>query len=145
MLVRPVMVAVVAGGLPVTSTGAGAFVPVVVTVYFVITLPPFEGAVQLTTAEALPAVAVTLVGAPGAMAGVTALEGALATLVPIAFVAVTVKVYDVPLVRPVTVPVVAVAPVTTTGLSPPAGLAVIVYCVIALPPLLAGSTQVTVA
>jgi hypothetical protein len=34
----------------------------------VIALPPLGGAVQLTTAEALPAVADTAVGAPGAVA-----------------------------------------------------------------------------
>ena len=60
-------------------------------------LPPLEaGAVQLTVAWALPAVAVAPVGAPGAVAagaaGVTPLEGAEAGLVPAAFVAVTVKV-----------------------------------------------------
>src|ERR1035437_9438998 len=32
-------------------------------------LPPLEGAVQLTVAEALPAVAVTPVGAPGTVGG----------------------------------------------------------------------------
>ena len=38
-------------------------------------LPPFEaGAVHDTEAEALPAVAVTPVGAPGTVAGVTLLE-----------------------------------------------------------------------
>ena len=40
-----------------------------VTVYDVIGLPPSAGAVQVTTADAFPAVAVTLVGAPGAVAG----------------------------------------------------------------------------
>jgi hypothetical protein len=34
----------------------------------VITLPPVPGTVQLTTADALPAVADTPVGAPGAVA-----------------------------------------------------------------------------
>ena len=34
-----------------------------------IALPPFDGAVQLTVAEAFPAVAVTPVGAAGAVAG----------------------------------------------------------------------------
>ena len=56
-------------------------------------LPPLlAGAVHETTAEALPAVAATPVGAPGAVAGVTAVEGVDATPVPIAFVAFTVKV-----------------------------------------------------
>lgn len=50
-----------------------------------------------------PAVAVPMVGAPGTVAGVTALLALDAVLVPFAFVAVTVKVYAVPLVSPVTV------------------------------------------
>ena len=56
-------------------------------------LPPFEaGAVHDTEAEALPAVAVTLVGAPGTVAGVTLLEADDAVLVPMTLVAVTVNV-----------------------------------------------------
>ncbi len=58
-------------------------------------LPPLvAGAVQLTVAWALPATALTLVGGPGAVGalGVTELEGAEGLLVPIALVAVTVKV-----------------------------------------------------
>ena len=43
-----------------------------------------------------------MLGAPGAPTGVTLFEAAEAGPVPIAFVAVTVKVYAVPLVRPVT-------------------------------------------
>ena len=55
--------------------------------------PPFEvGAVQVTVAWPLPAVAVTLVGAPGGAAGVTVLEAAEAGPVPAELVAVTVKV-----------------------------------------------------
>jgi hypothetical protein len=57
------------------------------------TLPPFEGAVHDTVADALPAVAFTRVGAAGAPAwGVTAVDGAEAVPVPMALVAVTVKV-----------------------------------------------------
>jgi hypothetical protein len=77
----------------------------------------------------LPAVAVTAVGAPGTVAGVTLLEASDAALVPTAFVAVTVNVYAVPLVRPVTVAVVGttVLPsgavtVTVTGATRPAAL-----------------------
>ena len=56
-------------------------------------LPPFEaGGVKLTVACALPAVAVTFVGAPGTVAGVTWLEGPDGAPVPMAFVAVTVNV-----------------------------------------------------
>jgi hypothetical protein len=43
-------------------------------------------------AFAVPAVAVPIVGAPGIVEGVTELEAELATLVPMAFLAVTVKV-----------------------------------------------------
>ena len=75
--------------------------------------PPFDtGAVQETPACVSPAVAVTLVGAPGAVAGatgVTAFDAADGTDVPTAFVAVTVNVYDVPFVRPGTVTDVAPA------------------------------------
>ena len=57
-------------------------------------LPPLPGAVQDTVAEPLPAVAVTPVGAPGAVgaAGVTAFDAAEAGPVPTALVAVTVNV-----------------------------------------------------
>ena len=57
--------------------------------------PLADGAVHETVALALPAVAVTLVGAPGTVAGmtgVTELEAAEAAPVPTALVAVTVKV-----------------------------------------------------
>ena len=69
-------------------------------------LPPsLAGAVQLTVAAPSPATAVTFVGTPGAVAGaagVTAFEGDDAGPGPTAFVAVTVNVYAVPFVRPVT-------------------------------------------
>ena len=69
---------------------------------------------------AFPAVAVPIVGAPGTVEGtegVTEFEAELATLLPIAFVAVTVKVYAVPLVRPVMVIGLAVpVPVIPPGL-----------------------------
>ena len=67
-------------------------------------------------ASPFPATALTEVGAPGTVAGVTELEAEEATPVPTAFVAVTVKVYAVPFVKPVTVigelPPVAVCPPT---------------------------------
>ena len=67
-----------------------------VTVYHVIAEPPLlTGAVNVTAAWAFPAVAVPIVGAPGTVfgtAGVTEFEAELATLFPIAFVAITVKV-----------------------------------------------------
>jgi hypothetical protein len=83
----------------------------------VIALPPLlAGAVQLTVADALPPVAVMAVGAPGTVAGVTLLDGLEAGLVPIALVAVTVNVYAVPLLRPLTV--ADVAPVVLALIPP---------------------------
>ena len=66
--------------------------------------PLLIGAVQDMVTWAFPAVAVTPVGAPGTVLldGVTDEEGEDATLVPAALVAVTVKVYAVPLVSPAT-------------------------------------------
>ncbi len=102
-----------------------------------IALPPLlAGATKATLTCAFPRVATTAVGALGTVAGVTLADGAEATLLPIALVAITVQVTAVPLVRPVTVmcdalpdwdcaPQVAVSPV------------------IALPPLLAGATKAT--
>ena len=51
----------------------------------------------------MPLVAVPIVGASGTVAGVTEFDEAEAVLVPTAFVAVTVNVYVVPFVKPVTV------------------------------------------
>ena len=59
------------------------------------------GAVHETVAWELPAVAVAAVGAPGSVYGVTAFDAEEAVPVPAALVAVTVKVYEVPGVRPV--------------------------------------------
>ena len=76
----PVVVAVAPPGLAVT-------------VYPVIAEPPLlAGAVHDTAACPLPATAVTAVGEPGIVVGVTAVLGAEAGEVPAAFVAVTVKV-----------------------------------------------------
>ena len=83
-----------------------------------IVLPPFDGAVQLTVADAFPAPAVTPVGVPGAVAaaGVTEFEDAEEGPVPMALVAVTLNVYVVPFVSPLTVAVVAGGlPVTVVG------------------------------
>ena len=120
-----------------------------VTVYEVIALPPLEaGGVHDTVAEASPAVAVTADGAPGTVAGVTLLEASEAGPVPMAFVAVTVKVYAVPFVKPLTVTVVGTTVLPSgavTVAEPPAGLEVTVYEVIALPPFEAGGVHDTVA
>jgi hypothetical protein len=71
--------------------------------------PPLEDeAVHDTTDWVLALeVAVTPVGAPGRVAGVAGAEGVEAALVPTMLAAVTVNVYEVPLVSPVTVHVVA--------------------------------------
>ena len=70
--------------------------------------PPFEaGAVNATEARPLPGVAVPIVGAPGTVAGI-ADTGLLEVPCPTAFTAATVKSYDVPFVKPVTVAVVEV-------------------------------------
>jgi hypothetical protein len=56
-------------------------------------LPPLNaGAVKATDAEALPAVAVPIVGALGTVLGVTLFEAAEAAPLPATFRAVTVKV-----------------------------------------------------
>jgi hypothetical protein len=62
--------------------------------------------VYATVAVVFPvAVAVPIVGAPGTVAVVTLLEAALGALVPAEFVAVTVNVYAVLAVKPLTVTV----------------------------------------
>ncbi len=73
--------------------------------------------------------------------GVTALDAEEGSLVPTALMAVTVKVYVVPLVKPVTV-AFKVEP-STDAVSPP-GADVAVYWVMALPPSEAGAVQLTV-
>jgi hypothetical protein len=76
--------------------------------------------VKVTLACALPPVAVTDVGAPGTVAGVTLFEAVEGALEPTAFVATTVNVYAVPLERPVTKWLVDVVPALLS--TPPAGL-----------------------
>ncbi|MNU98234.1 hypothetical protein D3C71_883390 [compost metagenome] len=73
-------------------------------------------------------------------AGITLLDAADASPVPAALLAVMVKVYATPLVKPVTV-TGEPAPVAVT----PPGLAVTVYTVMALPPVKDGDANVTVA
>jgi hypothetical protein len=56
-------------------------------------LPPLKaGALQLMMADAFAAVAVTFVGASGVVAGVTEVDATEVSPVPMALVAVTVKV-----------------------------------------------------
>jgi len=70
----------------------------------VIPLPPSKGAVHETSIQ--PGVALATAfgadGASGTVAGVTGLDGADGALLPTAFVAMTVNVYEVPFVRPFT-------------------------------------------
>jgi hypothetical protein len=107
-------------------------------------LPPFDaGAEKVTIAWAFPADAATPVGAPGIVPGVTAVEAADGFPVPHEFVAVTLKVYAVPLARPVTVWLVAVDPAFVSV--PPGGLDITVYPVMVLPPLETGGVKLTVA
>ena len=54
--------------------------------------PLLAGAVQLTVAEALPATAGPIVGAPGTVRGVTEVDAAETLPTPMLFVAVTVNV-----------------------------------------------------
>jgi hypothetical protein len=65
--------------------------------------PPVEDAVNVIVASPFPPLATILVGALGVVAGVTELLVPDGVLVPMAFVAITVKVYVVPFVSPVTV------------------------------------------
>jgi hypothetical protein len=65
------------------------------------------GALQETVAEPFPGVPVTEVGVPGTPRGVTDPDGAEAVPAPIPLLAVTVKVYAVPFVSPVTVVLVS--------------------------------------
>jgi hypothetical protein len=92
----------------------------------VIVAPPLlAGAVKLTTTCALPLTPLTTVGTPGIVTGITEEEALEALLVPALLVAVTVKVYAVPLVRPVTV-IGELLPVAVTAEPPPTGVAVTV-------------------
>src|SRR6478736_5022407 len=91
---------------PVTVATAPPGLAVIV--YDVMGEPLTTGTFHDTWADLSPRTATTPVGAVGMPAGVTAADGAEGCEVPIALVALTVKVYEMPLIRPVTVPVVAV-------------------------------------
>ena len=74
-----------------------------VAVYPVTAAPPeVEGAVQATVIDVSPAVIELMVGAPGTVAGTAAADAVDDGPVPALLVAVTAKVYESPLVRPVT-------------------------------------------
>ena len=79
----------------------------------------------------------------GTIAAVTDADGLDASEVPAAFVAVTVNVYEVPAVSPVTV--IWPEPARDRVAVPPAGLEVAVYVVIGEPPSVEGAVNVTVA
>jgi hypothetical protein len=143
-LARPVIVAVLTPFvLAVTPPGDA------VTVYPVMAEPPLlTGAVHDTTAWAFPGVAVTAIGAPGTVVGVTAALGIEASELPAALAAVTVNVYAVPLTRPVTVRLLASA---AAGRSRPTWALVAalttrtLYPVIAEPPSATGAVHDTTA
>jgi hypothetical protein len=117
-----------------------------VAVYLVIVAPPFDvGAVNATSTLFVAVfVAAPITGAPGAPFVATDPEGTDAPEVkPAVFVAVTVNVYEVPAVSPVTsmVPPPACSKVP----DPPAGIDVAVYCVMSEPPFNAGAVNETFA
>jgi len=104
-----------------------------VTVYSVTVLPPLSaGGSNDTVACPLPLTAVTFVGACGTVAGVTSADAVDAAETPTALVAVTVNVYAVPFVNPVTV----IGLLEPVAVCPPED--VTIYCVTALPPSNAG-------
>ena len=120
------------------------------TVYWLMGWPPSEaGAVKVTVACPVPAVAVPIVGAPGIVAGITTLEGFDGKPVPLEFLAVTVNLYATPYV----IDTPFVGPVTTIDLwrgevevaVMRLGFDVTVYEVIGLPPYgTAGAVKFTV-
>lgn len=102
--------------LPVTARPPGD----AVAVYELMLRPPvLEGAVKETVTLRFAPATEVIAGAPGTPVGVTALEALEAAPVfPALFVAVTVKVYEVPLVRPVTAMGLAVpVPMLPPGLA----------------------------
>ena len=112
-----------------------------VTVYPVIVAPPFEaGAVHDTVAEVLPRTAETPVGASGIVDGVTEAEGEENEELPVEFIARTLNVSAVPLVRLVSVAVRTFPTVTELPID-----GITVYPVIAEPPFEAGAVQLIVA
>lgn len=119
--------------------GPDAVCPVLdVTVYRVISLPPFEdGRLKLTFTPALSVFALTAAGARGTVAGVTLFDASEGGPVPILFIAATVNVQGSPLVRPFTV----------RGLAGPTAvrpvLDVTTYEMISLPPFDAGYLKLT--
>jgi len=115
-----------------------------VTVYDVSADPLLAGPFQETLAEFIPTTAETPVGAPGTVAGVTEADAEESKELPTAFVAFTLNVTAVPLVRPVTEAVRTLPTVTGVPADNPT-YGVTVYPVITEPPFEAGAVQETVA
>jgi len=112
-----------------------------VIVYAVIVAPPFEaGAVQDTVTDVLLGRAETPVGASGTVDGVTEAEAEENEELPVEFIATTLNVSAVPLVRLLSVAVRTFPTVTELPVD-----GIIVYPVIAEPPFEAGAVQLTVA
>ena len=106
-------------------------------------MPPVAPAATVTVTFPFPATTVGLAGAVGAVTSVTGVEGSDGAEVPFAFVAVTVNVYGVFGVSPLTVIVPEPAWDTVPVKEPVSEVAV--YLVIAEPPLDAGNVNATVA
>ena len=98
-----------------------------------IELPPFAGAEKPTVICAFPGATVGCAGALGTVLGTAAADAADGTLVPFAFVAVTVHVYDFPFVSPVTT-IGEAAPDAEPATPPFDDTHAALYPVIALPP-----------
>lgn len=112
-----------------------------VTIYPVMAAPPFdEGADHVTTADSLPGVADTSLGAVAVVAGVTEAEAEDAAEFPTLLIALTVNVRAVPLVRSLNV---AVRTLPTVCAEPEEG--VTMYPVISAPPFESGADQFTTA
>src|SRR4051812_30806385 len=138
LLVSPLIVALSPPVLVAGGTAPPPAIRLVETVYVTGSPPLLAGGVQLTLADPLPGEALALAGAPGNVAGVTALEPAPALCAPLS--ATTVNVYDCPLVSPViTAGFVAVPKLVAnvTGVSG-AGLPVTRYRTSGTPPVFAG-------
>lgn len=106
-LVSPLIVQFVTGVAGATEVTEQVSPVLAVAVYPMIVAPPLlAGAAHDTTTELLPAAPPTPVGRPGTVRGVnTAAETLEAALVPTAFVAVAVNVYEAPFAKPLIVQV----------------------------------------
>jgi hypothetical protein len=109
----------------------------------VIALPPLFGAVNVTVICAFPDTTVGCAGAEGIVLGITAIDAGDAGLVPFAFVAVTVHVYDFPFVKPLTT-IGEAAPFIDPAVPPFDDAHVTPKPVIALPPLLGAANETVI-